>query len=258
MKQAFEGNLTKKWRKENKESISKAQNTLKYLKNLKLNNSAFSTCQIIDDSNVFLIPKTWSWIPFGLIIESIKNGIYKPTSFYNEDGIACLRMYNIENGSIVWKNIKRMNISENEITEYGLNYNDLLVNRVNSRELVGKTAIIPQNLERCVYESKNIRVRLLKKYFDSKLASYWFQFFHRIYFHKHAQQTVNMASINQKQLSQMPIPLIPILEQHRIVSKIESIFAKIDAIFLTVQIFVNLIKFYHNQMLMVRSASITF
>ena len=34
--------------------------------------------------------------------------LYKAKEFYSEDGIACLRMYNIENGKIQWFDIKRM------------------------------------------------------------------------------------------------------------------------------------------------------
>ena len=48
----------------------------------------------------------------------MQNGIYKPSQFYSNDGIACLRMYNIENGSIVWKDIKRMNLTQEEIQNY--------------------------------------------------------------------------------------------------------------------------------------------
>src|SRR5208282_5782304 len=86
-----------------------------------------------------LIPgktKCWRQITLGEVVNSMKNGIYKPREAYADDGIACLRMYNIEIGKIVWKDIKRMRLSREEIIEYGLLPGDLLVNRVNSRELV--------------------------------------------------------------------------------------------------------------------------
>jgi hypothetical protein len=106
------------------------------------------------------LPKGWRWVTLGEVTESMKNGIYKAASFYAEDGFACLRMYNIGGGKIVWRDIKRMRLSEDEIREYELLPGDILVNRVNSRELVGKAVAIPAGLERCVFESKNIRVRL--------------------------------------------------------------------------------------------------
>ncbi len=104
--------------------------------------------------------KHWRQTTLGAVVKSMKNGIYKPRDAYADDGVACLRMYNIEIGKIVWKDIKRMRLSREEIIEYGLLPGDVLVNRVNSRELVGKAAVIPNGLETCVFESKNIRVRL--------------------------------------------------------------------------------------------------
>src|SRR6185436_5709534 len=40
----------------------------------------------------------WRWVTLGDVAESMKNGIYKPASSYAEDGLACLRMYNIGDG----------------------------------------------------------------------------------------------------------------------------------------------------------------
>ncbi len=93
------------------------------------------------------LPDDWRWGTVGDVAESMKNGIYKPAEFYADNGIACLRMYNIEDGIIVWKDIKRMILTEEEIETYRLLPGDILVNRVNSRELVGKAAVIPRVIE---------------------------------------------------------------------------------------------------------------
>jgi type I restriction enzyme S subunit len=159
----------------------------------------------------------------------MKNGIYKHASAYAEDGIPCLRMYNIEDGRIVWKDIKRMRLTNAELDDYGLLPGDLLVNRVNSRELVGKTAPIPDALGPCVFESKNIRVRLNHHRVDPKWVSYKLLLDGSRYFERNAQQVVGMASINQTQLGNFPIPLPPLPEQRRIVARIEELFSRLDA-----------------------------
>jgi type I restriction enzyme, S subunit len=165
---------------------------------------------------------------FGDVVASMKNGIYKPASEYTDDGMPCLRMYNIGAGSIVWRDIKRMRISEQEFGEYGLHEGDLLVNRVNSRELVGKAAYIPASLEPSVFESKNIRVRLDRTKVLPKFVNY--QLFARgsRHFANNAQQVVGMASISQKQLADFPIFLTNLDEQHRIVAEIEKQFSRLD------------------------------
>lgn len=167
------------------------------------------------------LPKGWKWVKLGEIIESMKNGIYKPANIYSDDGIACLRMYNIDSGKIKWFDIKRMNLAKEDIKEYRLLDGDLLVNRVNSRELVGKTAVIRKRNEPIVYESKNIRVRL-KNGFNSEYVNYWFLLSANKYFNRNAQQTVGMASINQQQISNFNIPLCESSEQNTVVEEIES------------------------------------
>ena len=164
----------------------------------------------------------------GDVVASMKNGMYKPASEYADDGMPCLRMYNIDAGSIVWRDIKRMKVTPQEYADYGLHEGDLLVNRVNSRELVGKAAVIPASLEPSVFESKNIRVRLDISKALPKFINY--QLFARgsKHFANNAQQVVGMASISQGQLSDFPIVLTGIDEQREIVAELEKQFSRLD------------------------------
>ena len=164
----------------------------------------------------------------GDVVVSMKNGLYKPASEYADDGAPCLRMYNIDAGSIVWRDIKRMRVSASEFDEYGLREGDLLVNRVNSRELVGKAALIPPSLESSVFESKNIRVRLDASRALPKFVNYQLLARGRSHFAGNAQQVVGMASISQKQLADFPIVLTDLDEQRRIVAEIEKQFSRLD------------------------------
>lgn len=164
----------------------------------------------------------------GDVVVSMKNGLYKPASEYADDGTPCLRMYNIDSGSIVWRDIKRMRVSAAELEEYGLREGDLLVNRVNSRELVGKAAYIPTSLEPSVFESKNIRVRLDASKALPKFINYQLLAGSRRHFAGNAQQVVGMASISQKQLADFPIVLADLNEQRRIVAEVEKQFSRLD------------------------------
>jgi restriction endonuclease S subunit len=164
----------------------------------------------------------------GDVVESMKNGIYKPASEYTDDGMPCLRMYNIDAGGIVWRDIKRMRLSRQEQEDYGLREGDLLVNRVNSRELVGKSAYVPASMEASVFESKNIRLRLRRDDADSKFINYQLLARGSRHFANNAQQVVGMASISQGQLAEFPIVLTRIQEQWQIVAEIEKQFSRLD------------------------------
>jgi type I restriction enzyme S subunit len=182
-----------------------------------------------EDRNPAIVSDGWRWVTLGDVMESMKNGIYKPSSFYAEDGLACLRMYNIEGGQIVWRDIKRMRLSEAEILDYELLPGDILVNRVNSRELVGKAAVVPLGLERCVFESKNIRVRVRRDLAVPEFINYRLLSAGSSYFNQNAQQVVGMASISQPQVARFPVPLPSLAEQRRIVAEIEKQFTRLDA-----------------------------
>ena len=228
---AFSGKLTAGWRKTHRNELGPATALLERIRAERRKNpkTKYKDMSPTEASDLPELPEGWEWTNVGEIAESMKNGIYKAREFYNDDGVACLRMYNIEEGKIIWKNIKRMNLTKEEVEEYGLEPGDILVNRVNSRELVGKAAPIPLGLEKCVYESKNIRLRLQKEYAETKYVSYWFQIYSQKYFNRNAQQTVGMASINQEQISAMPIPLSSLQEQQLIVSEIDRRFSIIDS-----------------------------
>jgi type I restriction enzyme S subunit len=100
----------------------------------------------------FDIPESWVWCRLGKIVLSMTNGIYKEEKFYNDSGVGCFRMYNIKDGKITFEKIKRMILTAPECSSYNLEENDLLLNRVNSIELLGKSALIKGLDEPFVFE----------------------------------------------------------------------------------------------------------
>jgi type I restriction enzyme S subunit len=175
--------------------------------------------------NLPKLPEGWMWVRFGSLIESMKNGLYKPLRFYGR-GIPCLRMYNIEDGKIVWKNVKEMILSEDEIEDYSLQENDILLNRVNSRELVGKAAIIPKGIDKVVFESKNIRIRVKQEFVDPRYINYFLLTrYARDQIELECKQTVGMATVSQEDIKSWFIPYTSINEQRRVVAKIEEMFS---------------------------------
>jgi type I restriction enzyme S subunit len=176
------------------------------------------------------LPDSWVWSIVGEVTQSLRNGIYKTKDHYNNDGVPCLRMYNIKNGQIKWYDIKHLDLTDDEFKKYQLRYGDVLVNRVNSRELVGKAAAIPPELDECVYESKNIRLRLNTQLVAPEYVAYWMKIFRREYYEVGMKQTTGQATITQSQLRWMPIPLPPRSVQSDIVSRTEQIRERVSGL----------------------------
>ena len=86
-----------------------------------------------------------------------QNGLYKPKSSYG-DGIRIIRIDAFYDGVIEqWDELKRLRLDENEIECYSLNLNDILINRVNSMQYLGKSALVRELKDICVFESNIMR-----------------------------------------------------------------------------------------------------
>lgn len=179
---------------------------------------------IKEDEIPFELPKGWVWCRFGELIENVNNGLYKPEQYYKPEGIISLRMYNIQDGEINFCAAKRVILNDDEKETYKLQHNDILVNRVNSADLVGKAAIIPRFGEIIVYESMNMRVRL---FYKNELAEYINLYLRtddvKRYFTSSLKQAISQASINQTQLKNLLIALPPVVEQQSIVAKVQQV-----------------------------------
>ncbi len=186
---------------------------------------------INEDEIPFTLPMGWEWARLGWLVKSMTNGLYKPSGFYTDRGIISLRMFNIQDGIINLDGAKRLEVTPEELNNYVLEKGDLLINRVNSKELVGKAALIEATGENMVFESMNIRVRLMEKanlseYVNLLLRSSYIQ----EAFRGLAKQAIGQASINQLQIASLPIPLPPLAEQKRIVAKVDELLARCDAL----------------------------
>jgi type I restriction enzyme S subunit len=179
----------------------------------------------------YQIPDSWQWVRFGNLVESMNNGLYKPTTFFSDNGVACVRMFNIQDGSLDLNRIKRITVSEAELNTYKLEIGDLLVNRVNSRELVGRAALVRDIREPLIYEAMNIRVRLLH---TQDLPEYINLLFRtdriRETFQGDAKQASGQASVSQPQVANILVPLPPLAEQKRIVAKVDALLALCDTL----------------------------
>ncbi|WP_217699380.1 restriction endonuclease subunit S [Leptospira alexanderi] len=143
-----------------------------------------------------------------------------------EGSVPVIRMGNIQDGKINWNDLVYTN-DTSEIEKYSLVKNDVLFNRTNSPELVGKVgiykgerpAIFAGYLIRINYKAELLNPVFLANVLNSEtIRNYGFAIM---------SKSVNQANINGTLLKSYKIPLPPISEQKRIVSEIVKIEKKI-------------------------------
>ena len=118
------------------------------------------TC--IDDEISFDLPDSWAWCRLRTICHDMRYGTAKKSSSSGQ--VAVLRMGNIQDGEIEYSKLVYSN-DQIDNTNLLLQEHDILFNRTNSRELVGKTAIYRgdiQSLRLALFLTKTIRTGILE------------------------------------------------------------------------------------------------
>ncbi len=166
----------------------------------------------------------WPVVSLAELGLNTRNGTYKPDSFYG-DGVPILKMFNIGrlDGTWLLQRVDRVRLTPREFETYRLRRGDILVNRVNSRELVGKCAVVDHRLEGAVFESKNMRLRLNpKRVLPSFVATWLNSEKGRQQILSRMRAIVGQATINRSDLQSIEISLPILRDQQLLMNKLEE------------------------------------
>lgn len=172
----------------------------------------------------------WRQNEFGsLISDGPKNGLYKPQTDYGTGNLV-VRIDAFYDGAISdWRALKRVRLTEDELAQFELNNGDILINRVNSPNFLGKCALVEGLPERAVFESNMMRIRISP---DQAIPEYLTVFLRSMdgltELRKNAKHAVNQSSINQKDVRSVMVPLPSLPEQQEIVRRVNALFDLAD------------------------------
>lgn len=173
------------------------------------------------------LPIGWTWCSLGDIAIGVDYGTSTKTYTTPLD-LPILRMNNIKNGRIVFDNIKYSKKTDVNIPFLLLNPGDILFNRTNSFELVGKSAVFTEMGAEYSFASYLIRVRLYRAnpfYTNIYLNS---DHCRKTQIEPNATQQNGQANFNGSKLKSILIPLPPLAEQQRIVIKVNELMTLCD------------------------------
>lgn len=123
----------------------------------------------------------------------------------DSSGTPVLRMGNIQGGRLDLRNLKYLHIAEKDRAKLVLKRGDIVVNRTNSAELVGKCAVFDEERD-FAYASYLIRLRLDTDKADPCLvASFINSPAGRAYMFSERKQMTGQANVNATKLKALPI-----------------------------------------------------
>ncbi len=178
---------------------------------------------------LFHIPDSWTWCKFSNIIEHMEYGTSNKASEIRI-GIPILRMNNIQNGRLDYSKLKYISSDTKDLPRLYLKKYDILFNRTNSYELVGKTALYEGNNDEYTFASYLIRVCLFKNYINPKYVTYYLnsQLFRKLQIEPLIIQQCGQANYSGDKLKNVLIPIPPKEEQARIVEKVDELMQLCD------------------------------
>ena len=152
------------------------------------------------------------------------SGMYGTSQKNNAErrGLPVLRMGNIIDGALVARNLAHVELSEPELEKFLLAKGDIIFNRTNSAELVGKTAVFNWN-EPTVFASYLVRFRLVPgtanphwvaRYINSRAG--------RGYVRQHMGRAIGQVNISASTMARLEIPCPGLPLQLRLMEELEQ------------------------------------
>lgn len=162
----------------------------------------------------------WTTVAIGEIAHLLQYGSSAKTSD-GASGVPVLRMGNILDGALDLTSLKFLPRDHHEFPSLLLQPGDILFNRTNSAELVGKTAVYEGKPAPCSYASYLIRLRvrgidptIVAAYINSPAGRAWAA--------ASISQQVGQANINGAKLRALEVPRVPADQQQEVADALRA------------------------------------
>lgn len=178
------------------------------------------------DSYPFSLPNGWAWTRLGDVSSRVQYG-YTASADFSADSPRLLRITDIQNGKVNWSSVPGVVAEMEELAGYLLEEGDLLIARTGGT--IGKSFLMEAVPVPAVFASYLIRVSPLAGVLPGYLRlfasspHYWVQLYDK-------SMGTGQPNVNGTALSELTFPLPPLVEQSRIVTRVEELMKLCDAL----------------------------
>lgn len=166
-------------------------------------------------------PKGWERATIRDLVSSVNYGTSEKAGQVGEFPI--LRMNNITyQGSWNFTDLKYIDLSEKDRKKYLVKRGDILFNRTNSKELVGKTAVYRETAE-IAFAGYLIRVRTNAENNPEYISAFLNSRYGKLILNNMCKNIIGMANINAQELQDISLPKPPTELQNKFASIVEQV-----------------------------------
>lgn len=230
LQEAIQGKLTADWREAHPD-VEPASQLLQRIQAEKARLIAAKKLRpekplpkITPDEIPFEIPKGWEWCRLGELFLSLQYGTSQKCSYDSSKNTAVLRIPNVSTGRLLTADLKFTNLSKSEQAKYSLKNHDVLMIRSNgSASLVGSAVLFDQEDGDYGYAGYLMRLRFPKEAWSPFVVATLASRALRDQIEEPLRSTVGINNVNSTEVSNLLIPLPPLVEQKAIVEKVASL-----------------------------------
>ena len=162
----------------------------------------------------------WKESTLAEVLEVLRNGL---SCKQNKSGLGhkISRIETVALGAFNMNRVGFAELSPQEAEKHRLQLGDILFSHINSVPHVGKTAIFNEDAE--IYHGMNLLLMRPVPGVDPYFLNHYLNsLFKGGYWRTRCKKSVNQASVNQKDIKRVPMPLPPLPEQKRIVEALDE------------------------------------
>lgn len=240
LQEAIEGKLTENWRKKNPVCKGNpdynAKALLKKIKTEKVKLLADKKIKkqkplapINNEEMPFELPNGWIWTRLGDVLKNPPKNGYSPKAVRYKTNVKTLKLGAITRGFFNPTEFKYIDEEISEDSQFWLNKNDILIQRSNSIDYVGVSAIYTYKNHEFIYPDLMMKLEIMDPLSIIYLHKALSAPFNRNYYRKNAKGAQkSMPKINQCVVNNSLIPLPPLIEQQAIVERVEKLLSVVD------------------------------
>lgn len=183
---------------------------------------------ISKDEIPYELPKGWVWCRLGEIALNIDYGTSQKADNFSD--VPVLRMNNIKHGKLDISNLKFISKACKDLPRLYLKNNDIVFNRTNSYELVGKCAVYEDENDKYTLASYLIRLSVIVDKTNSRFVNYYInsKACRETQIEPEITQQTGQANFSGSKLKNILFPFCSFQEQQRIVTKVGQLMQLCD------------------------------
>lgn len=152
----------------------------------------------------------------------VRSGIAKGKDHGERDTVLLpyLRVANVQDGYVDLTEVFEIEVGAHEVERFLLKKGDVLMNEGGDNDKLGRGTVWEGQIDPCVHQNHVFAVRLFAPSLAEWVARFTSTDAARTYFFLRSKQSTNLASINQSNVRELPVPMPPEKERNAILEEL--------------------------------------